>query len=440
MHRRLFDTLAVASFAIPLTVGCAAQSELPDGGSGGAMTSTLCVPGHQVACACPGGTEGIQVCNAAGTAYEVCACGSGTGGAGGAGGGTGGSGGVWLGCGDGLCLSDEQCHTCPQDCGMCAPCTQAPSCDNAQIPPVQMPHATDFDIGMKAVGKAEIFARLEALVAEQGPGVQLIAAALRPPRHDEPLLVAAVREALWKHPKIFDALDRNLTAAGLYTVPVADRFDFRPPTFTPRSGEFPGGTVECGAPLLRVRVAQVIVHEEDDDWENDIVYCALTSEAATASEIRITPETPELDEDESFTFAIEAGVFWGQVQPETPGGGLMLTYDCFEADSSSGYQDLINGIGAAAAQMGGFAGSYGWVFAAVGAVAPVISGALGMDGDDHLFNAQQTIPLDKQLDLTNGRSWSVRRSGTHNMSDWDWELRVEAWGCAEYGAAPQPGG
>ena len=93
----------------------------------------------------------------------------------------------------------------------------------------------------------------------------------------------------------------------------------------------------------------------------------------------------------------------------------------------------LDGIGQAATAIGGVAGSYGWVFTVIGAVAPVIGDVVGMDGDDHLFNAQQTIPLDKQLDLTNGRFWSVRRHGSHSGSDWDWELRVEAWGCAEKG-------
>ena len=74
---------------------------------------------------------------------------------------------------------------------------------------------------------------------------------------------------------------------------------------------------------------------------------------------------------------------WGQQEPRTPGGNLMITYDCFEADSTDGYKNL--------------------------------------------------IPVGKDLDLTNGRYWTVRRQGTHLNSDWDWELRIEAWGCAEYG-------
>ncbi|UQA58296.1 hypothetical protein [Polyangium aurulentum] len=68
------------------------------GGSGGS-TPPLCVPGQQVACACPGGAMGAQACNAEGNGYEPCQCetsgtGGGSGGMGGNGGSGGGSGGM----------------------------------------------------------------------------------------------------------------------------------------------------------------------------------------------------------------------------------------------------------------------------------------------------------------------------------------------------------
>ena len=64
----------------------------------------VCIPGQQIACACIGGGQGAQVCNAEGTGYGPCVCprpdagsetGGGQGGAGGSGGagGAGGSGG-----------------------------------------------------------------------------------------------------------------------------------------------------------------------------------------------------------------------------------------------------------------------------------------------------------------------------------------------------------
>ncbi len=32
-----------------------------------------------------------------------------------------------------------------------------------------------------------------------------------------------------------------------------------------------------------------------------------------------------------------------------------------------------------------------------------------------------------------GAWWSVRRAGTLQMSDWDWELFLTVWGCVDNG-------
>src|SRR6266545_2753919 len=45
------------------------------GGGGTAGGGMACVPGQQVACACPGGAMGAQACNAEGTGYLACECG-----------------------------------------------------------------------------------------------------------------------------------------------------------------------------------------------------------------------------------------------------------------------------------------------------------------------------------------------------------------------------
>jgi hypothetical protein len=428
--------LLTGSVVLSFLAACAAggtQDEVGGDGGGSSTTTTgdACVPGQQVFCACPGGSQSVQSCADDGASFGPCDCrdnGSG-------GGATGAGGGAGDGCGDGTCAADEDCHTCDADCGTCAPCTLAPSCDNAQIPPASLAYVPALDNVMRPMSKAEILARLESRIAAGGPGVRLLRSALAAPRAGDSELTKAVRKTLSLQPALRARVSSALGKAGierLGTIEHVDQHDFEG-EITAKGGEFPGGTMECGSPLLRIRAAKVTVHEEDDDFANDIVYCALSSEAATASEIRVTPKTPNLDQGDSFTYPIEAGVFWGQVQPETPGGNLLLTYDCFESDSSTGYQQLIDGIGNAADQIGGVAGDYGWIFTVVGAVAPVVSDALALDGDDHLFNAQQTIGLDAQLDLTNGRYWSVRRSGTHVNSDWDWELRIEAWGCAQYG-------
>ena len=308
------------------------------------------------------------------------------------------------------------------------------------IPAASLPHSSGFDVtNMTAVGRAEMLQRLEQAVAKAGPEMRVLAAALdeTPSSYEHPL-VTALREVFYKHPVQAQRLQESLAEAGLSSV--ADyraKFPaktFKVPAYQQLDVQHPGGTVECGAPLLRVGIQKITVIEEDDDIANDIVYCMVQAEAATGGEIRVTPKTPKLDQGQSHTFPLESGVFWGQKELRTPGGNMLITYDCIEADTTQGYQDLINAIGNASSQVGNVVeGDNGWVFTTVGAITPIISSGLALDSDDHLFNAQQTLPLDAQLELTNGAYWTVRKSGKHGLSKWDWELTVRAWGCAEYG-------
>lgn len=430
----MMKILGTGSLAL-LMFGCAAS----DGGtslddpSPEAIEEGACVPGAQATCACPGGTEGVQVCQDDGASFGACTCGGGeddelT------------PPGEQPPCGDGTCSEDESCHTCAVDCGTCEPCDIAPSCDNAHIPPPSLPHLTDLDVPqMQAVSPEAMRDRLFQAVAEGGEAMRVIAAALdgTPSAHEHPL-VTKLREVFAEHPEATAALTRQLAQAGM---PSATEYRHQQPerqleeiVWQTLDVEYPGGTMECGSPMLRVGVTKIKVHEEDDDFANDIVYCMVQAETANGAEIRVTPKTPNLDEGDEHSFALDAGVFWGQQGPSTPGGNVLITYDCFESDTSSGYQGLIDAIGAAAGEIGNVVeGENGWIFDAVAAIAPVVSAGLALDNDDHLFNAQQTIPLDRQLELTNGAYWTVRREGTHNLSDWDWELYVSAWGCAEYG-------
>jgi hypothetical protein len=84
---------------------------------------TVCTPGKQEECACPGGTKGVQTCTADGRGLNACECGgstsSGSGGAGGASGSTGTMGPM---CGDGVqqageCDPTSEGHIyCAKDC------------------------------------------------------------------------------------------------------------------------------------------------------------------------------------------------------------------------------------------------------------------------------------------------------------------------------------
>ncbi len=60
------------------TFACATADDVDavgtGGGSGSGGAGTVCVPGAQVSCACPGAVQGAQACNQSGTGYEPCVC------------------------------------------------------------------------------------------------------------------------------------------------------------------------------------------------------------------------------------------------------------------------------------------------------------------------------------------------------------------------------
>lgn len=413
--------------------GCAEGSATDEGGrkwlAGEALT---CLPGRQEQCQCDNGVYGVQRCLVDGTGYTSCECEEKR----------------WdrdnL-CGNGACESQrgEHCHSCAEDCGACEPCDTAPACEGSMVPPETVPHFTDFDVPrMQWIPPAQMQGYLEAHVAMASQGMRVVAAALDPrARPGEPALVTRLRKLFAAYPVAADKVRRQLRAAGLDDpASFRDRFPAIPaehPSLATeqlaRGGEFPWPT-ECGKPLLRVGVTRLVVHEEDDDIDNDVVYCVVQSEAVTGGEVRVTPKTPNLDEGESHTFSLNAGVFWGQLEPSYPGSDLRITYDCFEADTDEGYANLMFALGDASLGVGGvIPGDSGWVFTGIGIISTIVGAALALDGDDYLFSASQVVPEEHHLELTNGGYWTVRRDGTHLLSDWDWELYVKAWGCAEFG-------
>lgn len=408
----------------------------------------VCVPGAQSSCACPGGGDGIQVCNADGSGLGECECG----GVSDSADSTGPSEttaepttGEPDPCGDLTCAEDETCDSCPEDCGECVPCTSAPSCEGAQVPPVIDMHADSLDdIQMLYVAPDEALAKIAAYVEGAGPGIRLIAAALSEPSSNEDALVSQIRAAFHANPDATAALRRQLARAGLDDV-AAYRAAHPEPSrrhgseldlaSTPRD-QAGGMPQPCEDPRLRIRVAQINVPEEYDDTTNDEIYCLVAAEGTESSELRLTPITPPLDEGSSYEFPLATGIVWGQQDLAAPKGNLALTYNCIESDDLSIYNGLIDAIGDAAEQAGGQAEDSGWVFDAVGIFADLLPAVLSLDGDDQLFNAAQIIPEDTHLALTQGAYWLVRRTyetGNPFASNWDWELRMEIWGCHDNG-------
>jgi hypothetical protein len=411
----------------------------------------VCVPGMQSSCACPGGIDGVQVCNGDGSGFDSCECPQGTGDDGPSDDTTGdGTTGEPEPCGNGTCDADEDCNTCEMDCGVCEPCTAAPSCEGAEIPPVIETHADFLDDPMAYKPPPEIMGELAAHVDAADPAARLIAAALSDPQAGEPALVAALRDAFAAHPGATAAIRRQLAAAGmsdpsaygaLHPVPSVTELAALSGSAAHAAGVSAIAdptepfAAPCDDPRMRIRVARLDVHEEDDDFANDEVYCAITAEAAEAGELKITPITPALDEGDSHTYNLDAGLVWGQSELAAPKGNLLLAYNCIESDTANGYTDLLMAVADAANAAGGvdIPGVDGWVFPAVGIVSNLLAGALSLDGDDLLFNGTQVVPETEMINLTHGAWWSVRRNGTNLNSDWDWELRMEIWGCHDNG-------
>ena len=372
-------------------------------------------------------TQGVQICLPSGQGYGSCDCSS-----------VGGSGGYDP-CGDGFCdANDETCRSCETDCGACAPCDIAPSCDGAMIAPSTLNHKVELDIsGFELVPQARLREQLAAQVASGSPAVLVVAAALDPEAQPaEHPMVTRLRAAFQRNPAAASKVRAAFADAGMgdpRDYQRAHAADVLGPML-PMGDEFPGGTIECGAPLLRIAIQKIHVIDPQDVPETDEVYCLVEAEAQAGAEIRVTPLVEGLSAGDEHTFSNEAGVIWGANGPRTPGSDVLLTYNCIESDDSTQYQALVDAIGQGAGDVGDvYDGAYGWVFPVIEGVAGVVSSAMAANGDDKIFNVQQQIPLADELEMTNGEWWSVRQSGGSWPNSWDWELIVRGWGCAQFG-------
>lgn len=81
-HRRVGRPLAQLLGGLALGLVGSVALACGDGGDDGDGGAGSCVPGQQVACACPGGADGVQVCALDGSSFGVCSCGDATGGEG----------------------------------------------------------------------------------------------------------------------------------------------------------------------------------------------------------------------------------------------------------------------------------------------------------------------------------------------------------------------
>jgi hypothetical protein len=191
------------------------------------------------------------------------------------------------------------------------------------------------------------------------------------------------------------------------------------------------GANGCQDAQLRLRISQITAHSGGGQ-----IYCIVSSTDGVSSEAALTGKTKSLGSGESFAFDPTSSVFWGQTALHPTNENLTITYNCFLVVDNSTWAAALNALAGAAQQAGGVAGPYGWAFGAGAAAASAAAAAVNAaNGDDLKLNGQQTIAKSELLDLTNGRTWNVRKTGGSLFTAWDWELQIESWGCAA-GAVP----
>ncbi len=189
----------------------------------------------------------------------------------------------------------------------------------------------------------------------------------------------------------------------------------------------------CDDAQLRIRLEKVKTYKGGSE-----LYCVINATDGKTSEVAITPKTKALKDGETYSFAPDVGLFWGQKDLKATSSNLTITYNCVRVKSDA-FAAVLKAAGDASAQAGGYAGPYGWAFG-IGSIGANIAAAAiqASSGDEQVLNAQQTIDASGLIDLTNNRSWEVRKSqdGGFGGFSWDWDLTIQTWGCADGSTAP----
>jgi hypothetical protein len=385
--------------ALPLFV--LACSSTPDATTADSEVVAACEEGDTKSCTCAGSTSGSKTCSSSGK---------------------------W-----GSCECKEEAPPAAEPPAEVKPvCAELRSCDALTSPQTFNPNK-DLSMRLEAKSKPQLLAELRAEVASGSLRARYLAAALAPAQAGESLDVAVLRDLIANNASIHAAVTRHAATLGFGNV-AAYRAQF--PVATGHVLDTP---VDACSPSLKIRLGKITVTEEDDDVANDEVYCSISATAKDVQELRITPKTRPLDEGESQSFTGDESVVFGQGAARAPGGDITMKYDCFETDSAAGYAAFIKAAADAAKKYGTkvvSADNAGYVSTGADLVSAFLPQILALDSDDHLFVASQTIPVAKQMELAKGASWTLRKSGTHLWSDWDWTLTMEAWGCAANGTKP----
>jgi len=189
----------------------------------------------------------------------------------------------------------------------------------------------------------------------------------------------------------------------------------------------------CLDPQLRIRMQSLTIHKGGGD-----AYCIVEANDGVTSEAAITMKTGDMNDGDEFPFPVGQGLLWGQGMPECTSNNLTLTYYCYHVVDNSAWSSALKAFGDTAASIGGTPTPYGWAFGVGGAAAnAAAAGIAAAQKDENRIKVQQTIPVASLLDLTNGRTWSIRTKWKDGCNlfgcdrDYDWELKIQAWGCAD---------
>ncbi|MCC7537081.1 MAG: hypothetical protein IT379_12745 [Deltaproteobacteria bacterium] len=198
-------------------------------------------------------------------------------------------------------------------------------------------------------------------------------------------------------------------------------------------GVAPGETT-CADPQLRIRVREIAIERGFFDIPRNL-YCVITAEDGTHSELLITPlrEVAGNRNTTTLNLPLAEALFWGQGDLYRSISNLTITYACSLSSDVEATRAALDAIADRAGDAAEHADGYGWVFGAAAVLGEIIGSSLGAVSDDRILDVQQTIDAGALLEMTNGRQWEIREHrGNLDLSGAsDLRLTLESWGCAD---------
>jgi len=203
------------------------------------------------------------------------------------------------------------------------------------------------------------------------------------------------------------------------------------------------GSANCSDPLLKMRVSEIQIHKNGSSGGMEM-FCMVQADDGQSSELLITPNYMNLtDNNPPLVLSPAAGLFWGAAVNgvKLSQFNITVTYQCYMVSQPTAFQNALNAVAGFAGTVAAVPGNpYGWAFGVGGAAAAAAAAATAAgSGATALLSVQQTIDSNSLLELTNGRTWIIEETGSTTVDgdcgffggcNWDWELDIEAWGCA----------